>query len=238
MKAATNKIILIIFILIACIAFVVKFAGPMLLRTYVAAGMGGCQNQPIFCISPGQEIISEHIDKDYLAGLERYKFPKMEIYAPKEFMVIKEQISKIYYKKSRREEKGSVIYLLYEKPNFFVDLFPQLYKQGIKNDYEFIEHTMYAKVSDIKNLTDAFFVIMKSVFTPDLGDQSNLKMIQFKIADKRGFISYNLAKSGNYFDCNITDRLGDFFKVYIKDKDASLGLDKALAIISTIKATN
>lgn len=235
MKGALNKIILIIFTLIVCIAFVIKFAGPRLLRLYVEAGMGGCQNQPIFCISPGQEIISENIDKEYLKGLVLYKFPKMEIYAPKEFIVIKELISKVYYKKNKREEQGSVIYLLYQKPYFFLKLFPQLYKQGIQNDYEFIEHAMHAKVSGIKNMTDAFFVIMKSVFTPDLGDQSNVKMIRFNIADKRGFINYNLAKSGNYFDCNIINKLGDFFKVYIKDKYARLDLEKVLTIISTLK---
>jgi len=45
-----------------------------------------------------------------------------------------------------------------------------------------------------------------------------------------------LAKADNYFDCNIINNAGDFFKIYIKDKGASLDLDKVVAIISTAES--
>jgi len=94
---------------------------------------------------------------------------------------------------------------------------------------------MFAKFNDIKTLTDAFFVIMKGIFIPNLGNQNNVKMIQLSIGDKRGFINYNLAKPENYFDCDIFNKNGDFFKVYIKDKGARLDLETVFAIISTLK---
>jgi len=76
---------------------------------------------------------------------------------------------------------------------------------------------------------------MKSLFTPDLGDEKNVKMVKFAIGNKKGFISYNLAPAGNYFDCNIINNRGDFFKVYIKDRAAVLDLKNVLAIISTLE---
>ncbi len=76
---------------------------------------------------------------------------------------------------------------------------------------------------------------MKSIFTPDIGNQHIAKMIKFKIGDKKGFINYNMAKPINYFDCNVLDEKGNFFKVYIKDKGARLDLNNVFAIISTLK---
>lgn len=86
-------------------------------------------------------------------------------------------------------------------------------------------------------------------------------MTQFRLNGKRGFINYNLGdQSGiasspqpaasvakqsprndgqglyapvNYFDCNIIDDQGGFFKIYIKDDGARLDLNRVLAIIST-----
>jgi hypothetical protein len=75
---------------------------------------------------------------------------------------------------------------------------------------------------------------MKGIFTPDLGNQKDVKMAQFTVLDKRGFINYNLTGPDHYFDCNIFNTNQDFFKIYIKDKGASLDLDKVLTIISTV----
>jgi hypothetical protein len=185
-------------------------------------------------MAPALEIISPKINKEYIAELLPYEFPKMSIYAPKGFTIIKERIKKVYYKRNKRQHSGNVIYLLREDPNFFTNLFPQLTKQGIDSDYEIIKRTMFARLKDIKNLTDTVFVIMKSIFIPDLGDLRNVKMVQFMLTDKKGFINYNLDKSGNYFDGYIIDSGGNFYKIYIKDKEASLDLDKVLAIISTV----
>ncbi|MCX5701801.1 MAG: hypothetical protein NTW64_02325, partial [Candidatus Omnitrophica bacterium] len=153
---------------------------------------------------------------------------------PRGFSLIKEAVKKIYYKKNKRLDKGAVMYLLFVEPNFFTTLFPQANKQGINDDYEFMRRTMYAKLKDIKNLTDVFFVVMKCIFTPDLGDQKNVKMLYLQMPDRKGFINYNIAKTGNYFDCNIVNSNGNFFKIYIKDKVATLDLNKVFAIISTV----
>jgi hypothetical protein len=233
-KDTFARYITITVVLLLSILYVVKFGGPSILRLYVETGIGTCEKIPVLCMAPGQEIIRPEINKEYTAELLPYAFPKMSIYAPKGFTVGEERIKKVYYKKNKRKHIGSVIYLLYEEPNFFINLFPQLTKQGIDNDYEFIKRTMFAKLKDIKNLTDTSFVIMKGVFIPDLGDLKNVKMAQFMLSDKKGFINYTLSNSGNYFDCNIIDAAGNFFKIYIKDRDASLDLDKVLGIISTV----
>lgn len=222
---------LAVFLLLA-ILFIAKFGGPSILRLYVEAGIGTCQKIPVLCMAPKEGIANPDINKDYLLELLPYKFPKMSISVPKGFTVSQERIKKVYYKKHK--DNGAIIYLLSEEPNFFVNLFPQLNKEGIRDDYEFIRRTMYADLGGIKNLTDTFFVIMKSLFTPDVGDQNSLKMAQFSMPRKRGFINYNLSKSGNYFDCNVIDNNGNFFKIYIKDAAARLDLDKVLAIISTL----
>lgn len=222
--------------LLPAVLFIAKFGTPSILRLYVETGIGDCKKIPVLCMSPKEEIINPAINKDYISELLPYKFPKMIIYVPRGFTVSQERITKVYYKK--RKDNGAVIYLLSQEPNFFVNLFPKLAKQGIRDDYEFIKRTMYADLKGIKNLTDTFFVIMKSLFTPDVGDQKTLKMVQFAISQKRGFINYNLSASGNYFDCNVIDDSSDFFKIYIKDTLATLDLDKVLAIISTAERMN
>jgi hypothetical protein len=143
----------------------------------------------------------------------------------------------LFYYKYTRPQGGGVVYVLRKDPDFFMNLYPQLRKEGIDSDYAFIRRTMYAKLSEIKNLTDTFFVILKGVFIPDLGDQKNAKMASFEIGDKRGFINYNLAKPDNYFDCDIIEEGKGFFKVYIKDRGATLNLNNVLTIISTIRST-
>jgi len=234
-KERILKILSIIIVLLLAILFVIKFGGPPILKLYIQTGIGDCQKIPILCMAPQETIINPRIDKEYISELLPYKFPKIAVYIPKGFTVVQENITKVYYKKRKRQQSDATIYLLRQEPNFFINLFPQSTKQGIKDDYEFMRRTMYAKLSQIKNLNDAFFVIVKSIFTPDLGNQKNVKMAQFVIGDKKGFINYNLTKPDNYFDCNVINNEGDFFKVYIKDRQAKLDLDKVLAIISTVK---
>ena len=231
-KKNWGKYIATAIFLILAVLFIAKFGGPSILRLYVETGIGTCHKIPILCMVPEEEINNPLINKDYILGLLTYRFPKMTISVPKGFTVSQERIKKVYYKK-KHKGNAAIIYLLYEEPNFFVNLFPQLKKQGIGGDYEFIRRTMSAKLTDIKNITDTFFVIMKSIFTPDVGNQSNLKMAQFTMPGKKGFINYNISKTDNYFDCNVIDDEGDFFKIYIKDKGATLDLSKVLAIIST-----
>jgi hypothetical protein len=225
--------ILIAVVLFLAILFVAKFGGPPLLRLYVESGIGSCQKIPILCMAPEQRIVDPGINEGYLAELLPYDFPQMQIRAPKGFTLINERIKKAYYKSRKRLDKGATIYLLYEEPNFFSKLFPQVSKQGIKDDFEFIRRTMYAKIKDIKNLNDVFFVVMKGIFIPGLERQNEVKMIEVIMPGRKGFINYVLSGQNNFFDCNMFDSKGAFLKIYIKDKGASLDLDKVIAIVST-----
>jgi len=234
MKNKTLKNISIILALFLSLLYVAIVAGPVLLKLYIKSGIGDCQKVPVLCVIPNEEIINPTVDSQYLEGLTLYKFPDLKIYLPKTFLVAKEKIKKVYYKRARRSRGEDVAYLLYEKPYFFINLFPQSKKIGIKNDYEFFRRIMYARLGQIQSLTDAFFVIVKSVFIPDLGDNKNLKMASLTTADLKGFIVYNLTPEGNYFDCNVFNNKDEFFKIYIKDKSAQLDMPKVLAILSNI----
>lgn len=238
MKKKLAKNLSIGILLILSLLFVAKVAGPQFLRMYVEMGLGDCTKLPIFCVAPDEEISDSTIDESYVEQLVEYALPEVKIKVPKDFSLIKEKITKVYYKRKYKRFEGPVIYLLFEKPDYFLNLFPRLKKQGIRSDYDFLLKTMSAKTKEINTLTDAFFTIMKSVFTPDLGDQNNLRMVKFVNQNKRGFITMNLGESENSFDCNIIDSQGNFFKLYIKDKGASLDLNKILAIISTVEKTN
>ncbi|MCX5706696.1 MAG: hypothetical protein NTW13_03405, partial [Candidatus Omnitrophica bacterium] len=141
-----------------------------------------------------------------------------------------------YYKKKKFVSAEPVIYLLCQKPAFFANLFPQSKATGADTNYKFIKATMFANLSRIKNLNETFFIILKSIFIPDIGNQNTARMIQFKVADKVGFINYNLTPSENYFDCDVFNEKGDFFKVYIKDISSTLDLSKVGTIISTASA--
>jgi hypothetical protein len=79
-----------------------------------------------------------------------------------------------------------------------------------------------------------FFVIMKSIFIPDLGDQTKVVMSEFTLNGLKGFLSYSLSEKNNYFDFNIIDRAGGFYKVYIRDKGMGITLSEAFTIISTV----
>jgi len=95
---------------------------------------------------------------------------------------------------------------------------------------------MFADERKIKSINDTFFVIMKGIFTPDLGQQRDVRMEAFYEPGQRGFINSNTAGPENYFDCNVIDSQGNFFKLYIRDANASLDPDKVLSIISTLSA--
>jgi len=220
--------------LIICLLFIIKFAGPNILRQYVSYGIGDCKTVPILCMQPDEEIITPEVNKEHIETLVPQRFPKMSISVPRGFSLVQELIKKRYYKK-RRLDNEAVIYLLRQEPGAFIRLYPDVQKQRVKNNYEFIRRLMYANLSKLNNITDAFFTIMKSVFTPDIGQQCLCRMIEFKIGDKKGFINYSMAKPNNYFDCNILDSRDNFFKVYIKDIGAHLDLNNVFAIISTTK---
>jgi len=220
--------------LVIALAFVIKFAGPNLLRQYISRGVGGCKTTPILCMQPEEKVFTPEIDSIYLDTLAWSAFPRMGISAPKGFTLIQELIKKQYYKKRHGNNKA-VIYLLFQEPGAFIKLYPQVQKHGVTNNYEFIRRLMYAHLNQVNNITDAFFLIMKSVFTPDVGNQSTAKMIRFQLHNQKGFINYSMSKPDNYFDCNVFDDAGNFFKVYIKDIGAQLNLNNVFAIISTLK---
>jgi hypothetical protein len=222
-------------VLILALLFVIKFGGPSLLRAYVQNGIGNCQKIPILCLSPESKITNPAIDEDFKKGLALYSFPKMQAYLPKGFNVVQEEKKEFYYTRDARKYSGPVIYLLYQDPGFFPELFPQLIKQGVTDNYIFISRIMAAETARIQNLTDAFFAIMKAIFTPNLGDQKNIKITKFVMPGYRGYITYNLEKQENYFNCDIIDNEGGFFKIYIKDREKKLDLNKVFTIISTAK---
>lgn len=236
MKNKTIKFLTIAAFLIIAIIFLVLFAAPRLLRAYVQIGIGSCQKIQILCMKPTEKINTAVPSKEYLNELVARDFPKLSISVPRGFDAVNELIKKRYYKKWDRKKTGSVIYLIYEDPEFFTRLYPQVKKLNIKDNYGFILRMMTASPREIRNVHDAFFVIMKSILTPDLGDQAKAKMEKFIVNDKYGFISYNLSAKENFFDCKAFDGKGNLFGIYIKDKNATLNLDKVLAIISTVKS--
>ncbi len=226
-------------ILIACflgigLLYVIRFGGPAILRMYIEAGLGNCQRTPILCVKPKREVINPVIDEKYLFGLPYSELGGIQICTPIEFKLVKQKITKVY-KEEALNSGGSTIFLLYEQPNFFVNLFPQSKKYGINSDYDFIGRVMSVNLNEIDNITGAFFAIMKGIFTPNLGDQKNVKIIKVTGRKFKGFISYNFGITENYFDCNIFDNKGNYFKVYIKDLKKMLDMNKVLAIMSSIK---
>lgn len=233
-KGLFIKVLSITALFLAGILFVIRFGGPSILKLYIETGIGDCQKIPILCLAPPEEMVKTKVNQEYIRELSAAKFPKMTISVPKGFSVVQERVKKVYYKRGKRTEPSeSIIYIDRQDPDFLINLFPRFKKYGIKDDFELMRRTMSAKIDSIKNLNDAFFVILKSVFTPDLGNQNSAQMLQVAIANKRCFVNYNVAGADNYFDFNVYDDRGYYFKIYIKDKGARLDLDKALTIIST-----
>ncbi len=246
MKKKILKYVYVLIILSSASLFVVKFGGPEILKGYVRTGIGDCRKIPILCVVPEEAVINPEIDKIRLQEFLPYTFarrelpyflPKMEVSVPKGFAVVRGSVTKVYYKRRKYNAKSSTVYLLYQKPNFFINLFPQLKNRGISNNYDFVNRTLSSQFTNIGSITDTFFVIMKSIFTPNLGEQKNIKMVKFKTSDKKGFITYNLTPSENYFDCDVINNDDAFFKGDIKDKGAKLDLDKVFAIISTLNVS-
>ncbi|MFA5311289.1 MAG: hypothetical protein WC355_03135 [Candidatus Omnitrophota bacterium] len=217
------------------LVFAAIVGGPNILRGYIETGIGGCGKIPILCKSPAQEIAVAEAEKEYTGIFIPYKFSKMSLSAPRGFTVVQELEKKTYYKKRLNRKKESVIYAFRQDPGYFIKLFPQVKSAGIKDNYDFIRRLSFARTDQVKNITDAFFVILKSIFTPDIGSQHKAVMASFSISGKRGFISYNLFDEEYYFDCNLVNENGDFFKLYIKDLGARLQMDEVLAIISTLE---
>jgi len=223
---------------LAGLAFVVKFGGPQILRQYITMGIGDCKKIPILCVIPNDEILKPEIDKAAARDYLSYKFPKMSVFAPKGFSVVQEMIKKFYYNKKTKKNADSIIYVLHEEKGYFVELFSDARKLGVKDNFEFLRRTFNARPTQINNLSDAFFVIMKSIFIPDVGNQNTAVMTQFRLGDKYGYINYNLTKDANYFSCDMTTDTDAYFKVYIKDMGAKLGFKDVFAIISTLAETD
>lgn len=219
------------------LTFIVKFGGPNILRQYISYGIGTCKNTPILCMQPQKNIYTPQISPEYRQTLIPHEFPRMSIAVPKGFMLVQELIKKQYYKRKYTHKKA-VIYLLIQEPGAFIRLYPDVLKQGVKDNAEFIRRLMYARLDQVNTITDAFFLIMKSIITPDIGCQSAAKMIEFKMEKHFGFINYLLTGQDNYFDCNVLDQDGNFYKVYIKDIGAVLDLNNVFAVISTLKPVN
>ncbi|MFA5156079.1 MAG: hypothetical protein WC532_01645 [Candidatus Omnitrophota bacterium] len=235
MKKKIRRIILLSALLVAGLLFVAKFGGPAILRMYIEAGVGDCKKIPVLCIVPQSKMSDPVIDEEYVDGLLPYVYPEVEVRLPRGFTVVKQIVKRVYYKKWKKRAKGATIYLLHEPPDYFIRLFPQLKGVAVKNDYDFVSRLMHARVSEIKNVTDAFFVVMKGIFIPDLADQNSVKIIHYSGQGRKGFIGYNMGAKENYFDCNIVGPDG-YFKVYIKDMAKTLDLEKVAAILSTLKA--
>lgn len=230
------KSITITIFILASIALVIKFQGPLFLRMYIRFGVGDCAKIPILCMTPGERVISESLDHQEREDFIVHDFPNMSIRVPRGFTVVQREIKRVYYKKNKHIGKGAIIYLLYREPGSFMSLYPQLKGSGVDSDYEFFRRLMFADERKIKSINDAFFVIMKGIFTPDLGDQREVRMAALNLEELSGYINYNIEGDQNYYDCNIFDSQGNYFKIYIRDTKAMLDLDKVLAIISTASA--
>ncbi|MCM8797381.1 MAG: hypothetical protein NC923_05865 [Candidatus Omnitrophica bacterium] len=227
------KLLLIMVFLGLGIWYVAIFGGANIIKFYVASGIGDCGKIPILCMLPIEKITVQ-ANKECIAEFLPYSFSKIQVYLPKGFNVTCELTKKAYYKRKAYKQRNSYAYLLYEEPGFFLELFPQLKKAGVKNNYEFIERVMCANYNGIKNINDAFFVIMKSIFIPDLGDQRKVRMMRIAIGNKRGFLSYNIDKDATYFESSLIDDRDQFFKICVKDRSAKIGQEQIFAIISTL----
>jgi len=221
-------------VLVLALVFAFKYGGPAILKSYIEIGIGRCEKLPILCKTPEEDWLDPEVDRGTQKNFASYTLDEITIEVPRVFTVIKERMRKAYYKK-KHKDTGDVIYLLYQKPGFFVNLFPKVKKKGVIDDYEFFNRTMSAQTHQIQNVSDTFFVIMKSIFVPNLGDQKKIRMVRFRSGDKRGFLNYTQGGDGNYFDCNIFNAEMDFFKVYIVDKSAALDLKKVFTIISSVR---
>jgi len=239
LKNSFLKLINAAVLLAVCVFVFIKFAWPAILQLYVETGIGNCRKIPILCVKPSYEIINPVIKKEDVFGLPYCELGEVQICAPETFKIVKQHLTKIFPGSKSYSNHASIIYLFYGNKDFFVNLFPQLtINKVIKNDYEFLNKMESSSIKEIHTLTDAFFSIMKSILTPDLGNQYEVKIARIITEEFKGFISYNTANTHNYFDCNILTKDGVFLKIYIKDKEKELDLDKVIAILASIKKVN
>jgi hypothetical protein len=226
---------LILIFLFLSLVLIIKIKGSSLLRLYIESGIGACSKIPVLCMTPQGPSLDFGVDREFRQTLIPQRFTRLQVSIPKGFDIVQETVKRAYYKRRRFQGNEPIIYILHQEKDFFVNLFPDLKRSGITNDYEFMRRLKSANIENMNGISDAFFVIMKSIFTPDVGNQRDAKMIEFRVADKHGFMIYNLSGEVNYFDCDIFNRTGGYFKLYIKDKGAKLDLGKVMTIISTIE---
>jgi hypothetical protein len=237
-KKSTVKFISVIITFALALVFVVRFGTPSLLQSYVRFGIGDCRSIPVFCMVPVSCASITEAGWGSSFDPMPYFSENLAASVPRGFTVVEEILSRPFYKKHKRMDKGNVVYLLRKDKGFFPGLFPQLKASGVSDDYEFIRRVMNAKIAGIRNLTDTFFVIMKGVFIPDLGNQANVKMCAVELEGMKGFINYNLGDKDNLFDCNFIGRDGSFYKVYIKDREKRLGLAEVEAVVASLRSKN
>jgi hypothetical protein len=115
------KIVSRTILLIIALAFVIKFAGPNILRQYIGYGIGNCKNTPVLCRQPEAAIFTPEIDTEYRSTLVPHTFPKMSVAVPRGFTLIQELIKQRYYKKRRADNKA-VIFLLIQEPGACIKL--------------------------------------------------------------------------------------------------------------------
>jgi len=223
-------------VLVCILAFVgvIYFQGGRLIQIYISSGIGNCQKIPILCRQPSEELSLSTVALRS-GDVIPQRFDRVSLSVPKGFAVVQETVQRVYYKKQKDKARGNTIYVLRESPGYFPLLFPQLAKKQITTNYEFIRRIMYAKLTEVRDLTDAFFVIMKGIFIPDIGDQRKARMVSFTQLDKKGFLTYSQRQKQQFFDCNCVDAQDNFYKLYIKDASGRMVLDDVLAVIATLR---
>jgi hypothetical protein len=204
------------------------------IQMYISSGIGDCQKIPILCRQPTEELQLPSIarrNEDFIPQ----RFDRVSLSVPKGFAVVQETVQRPYYKKHKDKERGNTIYVLRQGPGYFPALFPQLVKEQVTTNYEFIRRIMHAQLGLVQDLTDAFFLIMKGIFIPDIGDQRQARMVSFTQLDKKGFLTYSQGQKQQFFDCNCVDAQDNFYKLYIKDASGKLALEDVLAVIATLR---
>ncbi len=229
------KPLALLVVLGAAVLFIVRFGGPQLLTFYVRSGLGQEVHLPLFYSSLSEEREVPAVSEQVLSRLKPTRMEDVELGVPKEFVIVKGALKRSYYKKWPPKSAGSQIHLLTQQKNYFVQLNPQVAAQGVRDDYEFLRRVQDARLDRIRSVTDAFFVIMKGIFTPDLGDQTDVRMGTFILPGKRGFLTESHAAEGDFYDCNFFDDRDRYFKLYIKDPTRSLSRAGVLAIVSTVR---
>jgi hypothetical protein len=218
---------------VAVCIFIVWTAGPQLMKSYIRSGIGDCAKIPVLCKVPSVELGMPALNPEFKNSLLLQEFSHMAIFAPKGFGVTQETEKKLFYKKNKFKQADEAIYVLCKEEWFFANLFSPLTKIGTDTNYIFLGRVMEANLDKIRSLKDMFFVIMKSIFIPDLGPQETSNFARFSFAELKGFLSYNLTPQGNFFNADFVNPKGEYFKVYIRNKAGLLDVDKVLTIIST-----